>query len=219
MKSKVKSHEQLRELFDRQNCWTIDQLNQSLDYSAISIRRFLKQLGYYSSFTHNSKWYTLDSIPQFDRNGIWFEHDIGFSRHGNLKQSIVYFIAKSPGGLSARELADIFSIPCHAVLNHMYKSGTIERVRETSGFIYLSETPEIKDQQLKRIKAAQRVDYSQQKLTAHSAVHVLVEYIQRPKSSFVELSRAVAKKQVIATPQAIERFFADHDLIPKKTLD
>lgn len=219
MASKMKPREQIRALFDNQACWTIDHLNQALDYSIISIRRFLKQLGYFTSFTHNSKWYTLDSIPSFNNNGIWFCNDIGFSRYGNLKQSILHHIDKSPRGLSARQLADIFSISCHAVLNHMYTSATIERVKETSGFIYVSADLEKKDQQLTQLNSAQHIDPTHQKLSAHSAVYVLVEYIKQPQASFTELSEAVAKKQIIATPEAIARFFDEHDLSSKKTLD
>ena len=91
MQTQPKPLVKLNELFSQQYCWTIEQLGFALDYSAISIRRFLKQLGYFSSFTHNSKWYTLSSIPEFDNNGLWFYNQIGFSRHGNLKQNIVYF--------------------------------------------------------------------------------------------------------------------------------
>lgn len=219
MTSKSKSLERIRALFERQSCWTIDQLKQELHYSTISIRRFLKQLGYYTSFTHNSKWYTLDAIPRFNNNGIWFYHDIGFSRYGNLKQSILHHIEKSPQGLSARQIADIFSTPCHAVLNHMYKSAMIERVKAPSGFIYVSAQVEKKDQQLTQLKSAQPIDPRHQKLSALSAVYVLVEYIKHPQASFTELSEAVAKKQIIATPEAIARFFAEHDLASKKTPD
>ena len=45
----------LAQLFKQQKCYTIDQLSGHLNYSLISIRRFLKAMGYYSSFTHNSK--------------------------------------------------------------------------------------------------------------------------------------------------------------------
>jgi len=216
MKAKAKPQDKLRELFSQQSCWTIEQLNQSLDYSTISIRRFLKQIGYVSSFTHNSKWYTLSSIPNFNNNGIWFNGDIGFSRHGNLKQNIIHLIDKSPQGLSAKQLAGILSLPCHAVLNHMYKSGAIERLKGASNFVYLSAVPSKKQRQLTRLEAVQRIDNTHQKLSAHSAVYVLVEYIKQPQASFAELSKAVAKKQIIATPQAIARFFKAHDL--KKTL-
>ena len=87
---KPKHH--LIELFDQRKCYTIDQLHSAMDYSLISIRRFLKEIGYYSSFTHNSKWYTLKTIPSFTKSGIWFYKDIGFSKHGNLNQTILHFV-------------------------------------------------------------------------------------------------------------------------------
>ena len=101
MANQTDSHRQLAKLFRRKKCYTIKQLSDRLDYSLISIRRFLKVMGYYSSFTHNSKWYTLRSIPCFDKNGIWFYQDIGFCKHGNLNQTIGRFIDKSFKGLTA----------------------------------------------------------------------------------------------------------------------
>ena len=187
-----------------------------MNYSAISIRRFLKQVGYFSSFTHNSKWYTLSSIPEFDKNGLWFYNQIGFSSHGNLNENIVHFINKSSHGLSAKQLAEILSIPCHAVLNHMYKSGAIDRFKSTSDFVYLSSADKRKKQQLMRLQSQTVTVSAPQELNPQTAVYVLVEYIKNPQSSYDELSNAVAKRQVIATPKAIARFFDKHDL--KKTL-
>jgi hypothetical protein len=88
MASQTDTQNQLSELFKQKKCYTIEQLSHRLNYSLISIRRFLKVIGYYSSFTHNSKWYTLRSIPSFDNIGIWFYQDIGFCKHGNLNQTI-----------------------------------------------------------------------------------------------------------------------------------
>lgn len=216
MQTQPRSLVKLEELFSQQYCWDIEQLCNSLHYSAISIRRFLKQVGYFSSFTHNSKWYTLSSIPDFDKNGLWFYTNIGFSRHGNLKQNIVHFINKSSQGLSAKQLAEILSTPCHAVLNHMYNSGTIDRFKSKSDFVYLSVKPKRKKQQLMRLQSQTVIVSAPQKLNPQTAVYVLVEYIKNPQASFDELSKAVAKKQVIAMPKAIARFFDKHDL--KKTL-
>lgn len=215
MQVKTKPLLQLKNLFAQKSCWTIKQLHEKMDYSAISIRRFLKQVGYYSSFTHNSKWYTLHSIANFDKNGLWFYEDIGFSKHGNLKQTIVYFIDKSPQGLSANELEALLSTPLLAILNHIYKSGAIERIKDKSKFVYISSAARKKKRQLMRLEAKTVIDSEPQKLNAHSAVYVLVEYIQNPQATFDELSKAVAKKQVIAKPKAIARFFEEHDL--KKT--
>jgi hypothetical protein len=77
-------NQRLTDLFANQPCWMIDPLAKQLDYSIPSVHRFLAQIGYYSSFTHNGRWYTLASTPRFSRQGLWFHQDIGFSRAGSL---------------------------------------------------------------------------------------------------------------------------------------
>src|ERR1017187_5466015 len=57
----------LEKLFHRRKCWMLDQLAESLGYALISVRRFLQQIGYCRSYTHNGKWYTLQDSPNFDR--------------------------------------------------------------------------------------------------------------------------------------------------------
>ena len=216
MHKKLLTRDRLQQLFIPKACWTIDELCVTMHYAAISIRRYLKELGYLSSFTHNSKWYTLLSIPTFNKDGIWFYEQIGFSKHGNLKQTILFFIHKSPEGLSAKELAEKLLLPCQSVLNHLYKEGKMDRFKSDKGFIYLSKDERKNKQQLLRLQLhAVQLDKSE-KLSPHVAVFVLTEYIKNPQASFEELSRAVAKKQVIATPAAIAQLFEEHAL--KKTL-
>ncbi len=202
---------QLTELFKQKKCYTIEQLSQRLNYSLISIRRFLKAIGYYSSFTHNSKWYTLRSIPSFDPNGIWFYQDIGFCKHGNLNQAIGRFVEKSFQGLSAKDLYNILSVSCHPVLNQMYKNKKIDRFRTPKGFVYLSVSESKRRLQLKRLQVltpAQPIE----RLSPQTAVYVLVELIKNPKASFLQLSAAVEKKRVKASQQAIAQLFKDYDL-------
>lgn len=207
----------LQQLFMQKKCWTIEQLCQTMNYSATSIRRFLKELGYFSSFTHNSKWYTLSFIPDFNKEGIWFYEDIGFSKHGNLKKTILHLINKSTLGLSAKQLTEKLSTFCHAVLNHLYEDGVIDRFKGEKCFIYLSSDPKKKDRQLKRIKLRISESINPSVLSAQAAVYVLIEFIKNPLASFFEISKAVAKKNIIATPESIARFFEEHDL--KKTLN
>jgi hypothetical protein len=205
---------QLAKLFKKEKCYTIDQLSRLLNYSLISIRRFLKVIGYYSSFTHNSKWYTLRSIPSFNKNGIWFYQDIGFCKHGNLNQTIGHLIDKSSQGLTAKDLFNILSVPCHPVLNQMYKKKKIDRFNTPKGFVYLTTSESKKRLQLKRLQVltpSPKIEH----LNPQTAVYVLVELIKNPKASFLELSVAVNKKGVTASQQAIAQLFKDYDL--KKT--
>jgi hypothetical protein len=211
MPSRTDTQNQLAELFKRKNCYTIEELSHRLNYSLISIRRFLKVIGYYTSFTHNSKWYTLRSIPSFDKNGIWFYQDIGFCKHGNLNQTIGRFIDKSFQGLTAKDLFNILSVPCHAVLNQMYKKKKIDRFNTPKGFVYLSVSENKKRLQLKRLQVLTPPPKIE-RLNPQTAVYVLVEFIKNPKASFFELSVAVEKKRVKASPQAIAQLFKDYDL-------
>jgi len=202
---------QLAKLFEEKKCYTIDELSHCLNYSLISIRRFLKVIGYYSSFTHNSKWYTLRSIPSFDNNGIWFYQDIGFCKHGNLNQAIGCFIDKSFQGLTAKDLFNILSVPCHPVLNQMYKKKKIDRFNTSKGFVYLSVSEGKKQLQLKRLQVL-TPPKKIERLNPQTAVYVLVEFIKNPKASFFELSIAANKKAVKASPQAVAQLFKDYDL-------
>ncbi len=208
------TQDQLAELFEQEKCYTMEQLSRRLDYSLISVRRFLKAIGYYSSFTHNSKWYTLRSIPSFDRNGIWFYQDIGFCEHGNLNQAILRFIDRSFQGLTAKDLFNILSVPCHPVLNQMYKKKRVDRFKTPKGFAYLSASESKRRLQLKRLQVLtppQKIEG----LNPQTAVYVLVEFVKNPKASFLELSVAVEKMGAKVSQQAIAQSFKDYDL--KKT--
>ncbi len=212
MKENNNPQDRLGPLFDQKKCWTIEELTHSLNYSTISIRRFLKDIGYYSSFTHNSMWYTLHSIPSFNKKGLWFYQDIGFSKHGNLKQTIFNFVSKSPQGLTAKDLFEILLIPCHPVLNQMYKKHQIDRFNTQKGFVYLSIDDKKRQRQLNRLQSQLFTVKESESLNAQAAVYILVEYIKHPEASVVELSKAVEKREVKASPGAITMLFKEHDL-------
>jgi len=212
MKENNNPQDRLGLLFDQKKCRTIEELTHSLNYSTISIRRFLKTIGYYSSFTHNSMWYTLHSIPSFNKRGLWFYQNIGFSKHGNLKQTIFNFVSKSPQGLTAKDLFEILLIPCHPVLNQMYKKNQIDRFNTQRGFVYLSIDNKKRQRQLNRLQSQLFTVKESESLNAQAAVYVLVEYIKHPEASVAELSKAVEKREVKASPEAITMLFKEHDL-------
>lgn len=122
MPSPTPPSQRLEQLFRRRKCRMLHQLARALDYAQISVRRFLKQIGYFRSYTHNGKWYTLRDAPDFDREGLWHFRGIGFSKHGNLTATIDYLLARSTAGLSASELTQKLQHPCHAVLSRPARS-------------------------------------------------------------------------------------------------
>jgi len=207
--------EQLKKMFDRRPCWILADLARSLDYALISVRRFLLQIGYFRSYTHNGKWYTLRSTPRFNHDGLWRHRDIGFSKHGSLTATIGHLVERSPAGLSARQLAQKLQHPCHAVLTHLHQDGELDRLKVQGEFRYLSIPAPLNRQQRQSALAAAPPSPASS-LSTQAAVLVLVEYIKNPALSFQEVAvRLRLQGSPEITPENIDRFFAEHGL--KKT--
>lgn len=205
----------LKKLFQRRKCWMLADLAQTLDYALITVRRFLKQIGYFRSYSQNGKWYTLRSSPEFNREGIWHHRGIGFSKHGSLTATISFLVGRSSAGLSARELAQKLQHPCHAVLTILHKAGALDRVKVQGEFRYLSTAEPINRQQRQQAAAASPPSAATS-LSTQSAVLLLVEYIKQPGLSFEQLAAHLQQqRQLTVAAESIRRFFQEHDL--KKT--
>ena len=213
MASTPKPIQDILVLFEQQSCWKINPLADALLYAVPSVRRFLAQIGYYSSFTHNGVWYTLRSIPRFNRRGLWFCQDIGFSKAGPLTATIVALIQQSQAGLSAEELGDILRSRCHSVLVNLYRQGRLQRQKQGRSYIYFSGDPQKANSQ-RRAKTLREVPVKQ--LPAEIAVYILAEYIKQPDADFPELAQTISKKGVTVSPMQIEKLFSQHG-IKKKT--
>ena len=107
MTDAIQVEQRIISLFAEQPCWMIEPLAAQLRYSIPSVRRFLVQTAYHSSFTHNGGWYTLRSIPQFNKDDLWFYNDIGFSKIGSLTSTLTHLAQRSPSGLTAEQLGEI----------------------------------------------------------------------------------------------------------------
>ncbi|MCF8026513.1 MAG: hypothetical protein K9K82_13635 [Desulfobacteraceae bacterium] len=213
MSSPPKPIEDMLALFEQQPCWKISPLAEALQYAVPSVRRFLAQTGYYSSFTHNGVWYTLRSIPSFNRRGLWFYQDIGFSKAGPLTATIVGLIQQSQAGMTAEDLGDILRCRCHSVLVNLYRQGRLQRQKQGRSYIYFAGDPQTANSQ-RRAKTLQQEPAKQ--LPAEIAVYILAEYIKRPQADFPELAHAISAKGVSVSPAQIENLFAQHG-IKKKT--
>jgi transposase len=204
--------ERLKKLFRRRPCWMLDQLAQALDYALISIRRFLKEIGYFRSYTDNGKWYTLHDSPHFDRDGLWHFKGIGFSKHGSLTATIQHLLARSPAGLSAAELSAKLQHPCHAVLTQLHKAGHLDRLPLAGQFRYFATDPQLNRRQREQAAAAQGTA-ADAAMSTQTALWVLVEHIKNPGLSFEQLAALLqAQRHVAVAPEHIQRLFQEQGL-------
>jgi len=208
----AKPSQRLSMLFLDQPCWMIEPLADELNYSILSVRRFLAEVGYFSSFTHNGRWYTLRSIPRFGPDGLWFYSDIGFSRAGTLTNTLVDLATRSATGLSAEQLGAKLRCRCHSVLLQLCRQGRLQRWKFGHRHIYLAIDPDL------ALVQRQSLDgLSVSRLPAEIAVLILAEFIRNPDSSFEHLAKVISRnKDVTVKATQIERLFEQHGL--KKTI-
>ena len=208
------SSQRLVSLFAQSPCWMIRPLAAEMHYSIPSVRRFLAEVGYYSSFTHNGVWYTLRAIPRFARNGLWFYRDIGFSRAGTLTKTLISLITGSPAGMSAEMLGETLRCRCHGVLVNLWRKGNIQRQKIGRCQVYFAADPH-KAQSQRQAWSAQRP--AEVHFSAELAVLILAEFIRSPDSSFEQLAERISRsKNVTVYAKQIEQLFDQHGL--KKTM-
>lgn len=175
-------------IFADRPCWMVGPLAKRLEYSIPSVRRFLVQAGYYSSFTHNGRWYTLASIPKFSAAGLWFHKEIGFSRAGSLTKTLVDFVTKSQSGMTAEQLGQTLRCRCHSVLVELARQERLQRQKIGRTFTYLSA-----DEQTAISQVQAGSDTRATALPAEIAVLILVECIHHPKAGFGKLAQRIGR--------------------------
>ncbi len=213
------STQRLRSLFRSRLCWTLAQLAEALDCAAITVRRVLGKTGYFRSFTHNGKWYTLPEVPEFNAEGIWHYQRIGFSKKGSLTKTILHLVDRSSSGLSAAQIGEKLQHPVHSLLSTFHKQRKLERVKAGGEFRYLSVKPRVNRRQRNRLAIeVQEPPATPANLSTRAALFVLVEHIKGPHLDFEQLAEQVNKERGLSIgAQSIRLFFEKEGL--KKTPD
>jgi len=197
--------------FRLQKILTIDQLMDLLNSSVITVRRRLKQWNVYTSINKNGRYYVLPDVPMFDKNGLWNYQDIFFSRHGNLKKTIIQLIRQSESGLSAPEISELVGIaPNSSFLYHFHDVPGIRREKHKGRFIYFSDDPELRTKQCFLREGEKKFPSDAE------AVVILLQFIKHPNSSVEELSNKITHQWNKIEPSVIRNFLKYHGLIKKK---
>lgn len=198
----------IEELFRVHKVLPISAIAEHLGCSEITARRALKRVGYYSSYTHNSRYYTIGSVVKFNQYGIWCYHHICFSKYGTLKATMIQLVNGSRAGLTVSQLSSILGMKCYSPIHLFHKQGAFNCIKRGRGFIYLSKQEGIYQSQL--------VYYTvSEPLPPQAAIELLVYYLDHQEASYKQLVRVVGKKHFRVTTKAIESFFKEHGV--KKT--
>lgn len=211
MSTEMDTNQSLVSAFKRQKCWMITPLAEQINYSIPSARRFLAKIGYYSSFTHNGRWYTLASIPRFKQDGLWFHNKIGFSREGSLTRTLIRLTEKSSMGLTAEQIGEKLQCRCHAVLVKLYREGRLQRQKQGRSYVYLAA-----DAQIASIQRLALPKAHTPRLPAEMAVLVLAEFIRTPEVEIKQLAKTISHRTgVLIKHEQVQMLFEQHGLKKK----
>jgi hypothetical protein len=146
----------LRRHLARHKIATLPELKEVLGAQAgLTIFRKLKELGYFSSYTHRGRYYTLASIPRFDDDGLWSWEGVWFSRYGSLLATVETFVNRSPDGYFAEELASSVHAEVQEPLRALVRRGRLSRCEVKDVFLYTSTDPQSRRKQLLSRRTAQ----------------------------------------------------------------
>jgi hypothetical protein len=199
----------------RRKVITLAELMAELKTSLRTVRRRLKTWGALASFNHNSRFYTLPELPQFDEQGLWFHRDIGFSRHGHLPQTIVALVRQSPGGLTAAQLGQPLRLDPRSFLWQFHQHPALQREKVQGQYVYFAADPAVAARQ-KAVRSAALAPIPLP--SAEETIAVLVQAIEHPERSPEQLAAHLRAPYPHLSPQAIVALFAHHHLTLKKTL-
>lgn len=145
----------------RRKIATLDEIAMAMgSASARTVFRKLSQLEYLSSYSHRGKFYTLRSIAQFTREGLWNLRSVWFSRFGNLLETAAVWVQRSDQGYSATELTNALHVETKHALTRLARQGRIQREVADNHYVYFSTDDAVARQQRKRRDAHATASYA-----------------------------------------------------------
>ena len=199
--------EKMRRIFKTNRVVDMQLLQAQLDNrSARSIFRDLENEGYFSSFTHAGKYYTLKNIPDFNSEGIWFYQEIGFAKYGTLKNTLIHLVNTSDAGKIHDELKKQLHIRVQNTLLDLVRTNEIVRKKIESDYAYFSiDRNHARKQILHREKyhsVAEPNDISDWIVIEILASIIRITKVEQIESSKIALD--LASRNIVTTAAQIE---------------
>jgi hypothetical protein len=182
----------------------------------MSVFRRLREVDYSTSFTHAGRYYTLADVPAYDEHGLWFFRDIGFSKTGTLKDTLVIEVERSPAGRIHRELRHLLRVRVHNALLLLVQQGRIGRQLFEGVHVYVSaDATRAAAQMAGRLKLAEEVGCV---VPVEHAVEILVEALRCAPHvpAAATVAERLAARGLRLGIQDVEQVFATYGLMPGK---
>jgi len=195
--------------------FTLIQLVETLNCSAITARRRLSDWRTYTSINKNGMFYTLRSVPEFDHNGLWRFQNVFFSAHGNLKRTVIRLVQRSARGLDSHEISTLVGLPSgSSYLSRLRDMADLSRQWRDGRWVYLAGEEAARQKQLE--ERSNWADQAAGLPSPEEAVDILVCFIRHPQLEAEALARQLGERRGGISAAKIRNLLEHHDLGKKK---
>ncbi|HTP24161.1 MAG TPA: hypothetical protein VMK12_00695 [Anaeromyxobacteraceae bacterium] len=204
----------LRERFQRHPVAELPELCRALSASGRTVFRVLGRIGYHSSYNHAGRYYTIEGIPRFDDDGLWFHDDIGFSMRGTLRTTVEALVQQSAAGCTHEELSRLLRLRVHDPLRSLVQAKRLGRERVEALYVYVSaraRTARAQLEQRRRPKAAAKPPPSPP-LDAARVIDVLLAVIHAPRASAADVGAELRQRGRAVSDTQVEEVFGRYGL-------
>lgn len=212
-----KCRQQLIALFRRQAIADLRTLSATLEtQSRMTIFRRLSAMGYFSSYSHAGRYYTLRDIPQFDADGLWQYQGVGFSRFGSLKSTVEHMVVEADGGRTHGELNVRLQVRVHNTLLDLVRNRRIGREPFAGQYLYVNPDPKIATLQIAH-RGQQEAVLAAAPLPPAIVIEVLVNLIQGASvhANPYRIAARLATRGISVSPEQVDAVFNKYGV--KKT--
>jgi len=208
----------LNQLFRRKRAALLNDLRSALGTtSRTTVFRILKAVGYFTSYSHAGRYYTLRPIPKFDRWGLWAWREVGFSSHGTLRATAVFLIEQSAAGQTHEELEQRLGLRVYDTLRSLVRAGAIARERFEDVYLYLSVDSKKAAAQIEaRRKLQVPAPAATHPLDPLLAIDILVQVIHHPREDAAGIAERLRSAGRAVRDGQVDQVFLDYGV--KKTV-
>jgi hypothetical protein len=153
-------------------------------------------------------------LAKFDEDGLWFFQDVGFSRYGTLKRSLVHVITHSQAGMTHREMRKLFRVEVQKPLTDLVSTNAVARQLLPSRIhVYLS-ADETSVAQLERRLAIGDKALDVALPVDSIRIEILVEVIRAPERTLDQkvLGPRLRQRGVLVKDEEVRYVLAYYDI-------
>ena len=185
-----------------------------MNCSSITLRRDIKALSGITSFTHRGEYVTLVDIPVYDKFGIWFYKNIGFTKFNNSLDLIVSIINNAENGITKDEIEELLKIKISKQIQILLSQKRLHRIKFGAKYRYLSE--ELAKDKKRQIQLLDIEEYYAKKVSIADIIVVLKAVLSEYKIDMNNLKKLVQKYSLDVPIKKIEQLLLKYDLASKK---